>query len=168
MMHCVRFCSSFATAVSGPPAICTPNPKRTAATIRGSMALRLHSSGKSGFVKKFTIISPTATVFVSPAVSAYVPVTTGNIRTTTYMSTAAIAAVVRKVTMVVPMIFPARFKFCMLAMAELMETKTIGTTTQNMALMKRVPSGSSLFAPGQTAPTAQPPMMAMSIDRINP
>jgi hypothetical protein len=132
------------------------------------MALRLHSSGKSGFVKKFTIISPTATVFASPASKAYVPVTIGKNLTTTYMSEAAIAAVVRKVTSVVPMIFPARFKFCILAMAELMDRKTIGTTTQNMALIKRVPSGSRLLAPGQAAPTAQPPMMAMSIAKINP
>ena len=35
-----------------------PKPNSTAATIRGRIARRLSSSMKSGFVKKFTIISP--------------------------------------------------------------------------------------------------------------
>ena len=49
----------------------------------------------------------------------------------------------------------------MFAMAEEMETNTIGTTTQNIMLMKIVPMGSSAVAPGHTAPTTQPATMPM-------
>ena len=58
MMQLVMSSRNWAVLVSGPPLICTPKPNRTAATIRGRMARRLSSSAKSGFVKKFTIMSP--------------------------------------------------------------------------------------------------------------
>ena len=79
----------------------------------------------------------------------------------TYMITAAIAAVTQKVMIVVPITLPARRALFMFAMAEEMETNTIGTTTQNIMLMKIVPMGSSAVAPGQTAPTMQPETMPM-------
>ena len=78
-----------------------------------------------------------------------------------YMITAAIAAVTQKVMIVVPITLPARRALFMFAMAEEMETNTIGTTTQNIMLMKMVPMGSSAVAPGQTAPTMQPATMPM-------
>ena len=78
-----------------------------------------------------------------------------------YMITAAIAAVTQKVAIVVPMTLPARRALFMFAIAEEMETNTIGTTTQNIMLMKIVPMGSSAVAPGQTAPTTHPATMPM-------
>ena len=58
MMQPVISSSTCAVFVSGPPFIWMPKPNSTAATIRGRMARRLSSSAKSGFVKKFTIMSP--------------------------------------------------------------------------------------------------------------
>ena len=67
-----------------------------------------------------------------------------------------------------------------IAIAEEMETKTIGTTTQNIRLMNTVPIGSRQVAPalttspeasltaGQTAPVTQPAMMPTSIAIKNP
>lgn len=52
-------------------------------------------------------------------------------------------------------------------MAEEIEQNTMGTATQNIILMKTVPSGSRQVAPGQTAPTAQPATIANSMLRIN-
>ena len=56
----------------------------------------------------------------------------------------------------------------MFAIAEEMETNTIGTTTQNIMLMKIVPMGSSAVAPGQTAPTTHPETIPMIIQIKNP
>ena len=147
----------------------------------GRMALRLNSSVKSGFVKKLTIMSATPSVPpTSPSIIAYSPVTGGMSRTVTYMMTAAMAAVVRKVAMVTPMILPARFALCMLAMEEEMEQNTVGTAMQNIRFRKTVPSGSRTVAPltitspdasltaGQIAPTTQPATMPVSIRIRNP
>ena len=68
----------------------------------------------------------------------------------------AIAAVDKKVIIVVPITFPARESDFIFAIAEAMEAKTIGTTTQNMALIKSVPNGSKTVAPGQRSPVAVP------------
>ena len=163
----VRLDSSLATGVSAPPAHCTAKPKMIAATIRGSMALRLHSAVKSGTVKKFTIISAADTLPTSPSGGSYAPVTSGITRQTAYITTAAMAAVTRNVTRVAPMIFPARRIPFMLAMAEAMEQNTMGTATQNIILMKTVPNGSRQVAPGQAAPTAHPATIAISILRMN-
>jgi hypothetical protein len=84
-----------------------------------------------------------------------------------YMRMAAIAAVMRKVMIVVTMTRPARRALFMLAMAEAMEQNTSGTTTQNMRLMNTVPMGSRAVAPGQTAPTTQPAAMPTSIQMMN-
>ena len=92
----------------------------------------------------------------------------GRNRTITYMITAAMAAVHRNVTTVVPSSLPARFTLFMLAMAEEMEQNTIGTTTQNIRFTKTVPSGSRQVAPGHTAPTIQPATMAASMQIRNP
>ena len=90
------------------------------------------------------------------------------------------AAVVRKVAMVTPMILPARFALCMLAMEEEMEQNTVGTAMQNIRFRKTVPSGSRIVAPltmispsasltaGQIAPTTQPATMPVSIRIRNP
>ena len=147
----------------------------------GRMALRLNSSVKSGFVKKLTIMSATPSVPpTSPSIIAYSPVTGGMSRTVTYMMTAAMAAVVRKVAMVTHMILPARFALCMLAMEEEMEQNTVGTAMQNIRFRKTVPSGSRTVAPltitspdasltaGQIAPTTQPATMPVSIRIRNP
>ena len=77
------------------------------------------------------------------------------------------AAVIRKVATVMPMILPARRMPFMLAMADEIEQNTIGTTTQNIRLTKIVPIGCRQVAPGQTAPTAQPATMDVNIVRIN-
>ena len=158
-----------------------PKPNRTAATISGRIALRLNSSVKSGLVKKLMIISARPSVSpTSPSTTVYAPVTSGKIRTTMYMSSAAMPAVTTKVRIVVPMTLPARLMLCIFAIAEEMETKTIGTTTQNIRLMNTVPIGSRQVAPalttspeasltaGQTAPVTQPAMMPTSIAIKNP
>ncbi len=80
-------------------------------------------------------------------------------RTSTYMITEAMIVVTIKVKTVVPMSLPARLALFMLAMEEEMEKKTIGTTTQNIILINRVPSGSSAPAPGQAKPTTMPRTM---------
>ena len=138
----VRSCSRTAVLVLGPPFICTAKPKIMAATIRGRIARLLHNSVKSGLVKKFTISSlilavsgATVSVEVKPAG------TTGIRETTAYMITAAMAAVTKKVLTVTPMILPAFFMESMLAMAEAMEQKTMGTTMQNIRFRKMVPKG---------------------------
>ena len=82
--------------------------------------------------------------------------------TTMYMMIAAIAAVHRNVIMVVPITLPALEMDFMLAIAEAMEANTIGTTTQNMELMNRVPNGSRTVAPGHTRPV----MVPATIDTI--
>ena len=132
-------------------------------------------------IVKNTIMSATPSVPpTSPSISSYSPVTGGMSRTVTYMMTAAMAAGVRKVAMVTPMILPARFALCMLAMEEEMEQKTVGTAMQNIRFRKTVPSGSRTVAPltmispsasltaGQIAPTTQPATMPVSIRIRNP
>jgi hypothetical protein len=56
----------------------------------------------------------------------------------------------------------------MLAIAEEMEQKTMGTTIQNIMLMNKVPRGSNAVAPGQTAPVMQPATMPISMKMIKP
>jgi len=91
-----------------------------------------------------------------------------------YMMMAAMPAVTQKETTVTPIILPAFFMESMLAIAEAMEQKTMGTTTQNIRLINTVPKGSSTVAPGFTttspsltmgnkAPTIQPAMTPASI-----
>ena len=77
------------------------------------------------------------------------------------------AAVTKNTATVVPSTLPARLALPILAMAEEMEQKTIGTTMQNMRLMNTVPRGSSAVAPGQTAPVMHPAIMAKSMERMN-
>ena len=79
------------------------------------------------------------------------------------MMTEAMAPVTTKVAMVTPMIFPARARLFMLAMAPATEQNTSGTTMQNSRLIKIVPRGSSAVAPGQAQPTAHPAAMAPSM-----
>ena len=87
----------------------------------------------------------------------------------TYMIRAAMAAVVQKVATVMPMILPAFFMDSMLAMAEAMEQKTMGTTMQNIRLMNTVPRGSRTVAPGFTTSPAASPIMEEPIpSAINP
>ena len=104
----------------------------------------------------------------SPSLTVYWPLTSGKMRQTMYISTPEMAAVTRNVAIVVPMILPARFMFFMLAIAELMEQNTIGTTTQNIILTKRVPRN-SIFRPkaGQIPPTMQPSTIPVSMQTIN-
>ena len=74
------------------------------------------------------------------------------------------------------MILPARLRLSMLATALEMEAKTMGTTTQNIILMNRVPMGFRTVAPvpemmlppsstaaGHSQPTMQPSTMAASM-----
>ena len=84
-----------------------------------------------------------------------------------YMITAAMAAVQAKVTTVVPMTLPAFFALAIFATALEMEKNTIGTTTQNIMLMKMVPSGSSTVAPGQSQPVIAPATMPRTIVSMN-
>ena len=161
--HSVKLDKSRATGAPASPVHCTAKPKMMAATIRGSMAFRLQRAVKSGTVKKFTSISEAETEPTSPSGGAYVPVTRGTRRQTIYMITAAMAAVTKNVATVTPMIFPARRMLFILAMAEAMEQNTMGTTTQNIRLIKIVPMGCRQVAPGHTAPTAHPAIMARSM-----
>ena len=82
---------------------------------------------------------------------------------------AAIPAVTKKVTRVTPMTLPAFFAPGMLAIAEAMEQNTMGTTAQNMRLVKIVPKGSSAGAAcGNSKPVMQPPTMPISIHTRKP
>ena len=141
------------------------------------MARRLRSPTKSSAVKKFTsswdndAYSP-----ISPAgMSVQGARTGGKRRMSRYMIAAAMAPVTTKVPTVMPMIFPARARLRMLATALEMDAKTIGTTIQNMRLMKTVPRGLSTVAPawttapsasrvtGKSSPAIQPRTMAPSM-----
>ena len=156
--------SIFAVAHSRPPFSWTPKPNRIAATISGRIALRLNSSVKSGLVKKLMIRVGTLISVASAVSTASKPCgTMGTRRTMIYMMTAAMPAVQRKVSTVVPMTLPAFLALVMLATALEIEKNTIGTTTQNIMLMKMVPSGSRQVAPGHTAPTIAPATMPRTI-----
>ena len=170
MMQPVTSSRSFAVMVFLPPDIWMPKPQRMAKMIRGRMARRDHSSIKSGLVKKLTIMSATPRVSpTSPSVTVYWPWTRGKMRQITYMMTAAMPAVTQKVATVTPMILPAFFMDSMLAMAEQMEQKTIGTTTQNIRLVKMVPSHARLPAcSGHTQPNTQPAPMPSSMLVMKP
>ena len=125
-----RLLSSFPTAHSEPPQMDTPKPKIIEATIRGSILLRLKSSGKSLTVRKLTISSPT--VLGSPTSSAATSKgvsTGGNSFTAAIIMMPAIMPVTMKVTRVEPSILPSRFMLDILPTAEAMEMNTIGTTT---------------------------------------
>ena len=85
------------------------------------------------------------------------------------------AAVTMNVAIVTPMILPARFALCILAMADEIEQNTVGTAMQNIRFRNTVPSGSRTVAPGtrispaaslvagQMAPTMQPATIPVSI-----
>ena len=124
-----------------PPVICTEKPNRMENTIRGSMARRLSRPTKSEEVKKLTIISVmvACSPISSAAISAQGVSTGGNSFISTNMMTAAIAPVMTKVAMVVPMILPARSLLSMLATEPAMDANTRGTTMQNIMLMNTVP-----------------------------
>ena len=82
---------------------------------------------------------------------------------------AIVAAVVKNVATVTPMTLPAFFALGMLAMAEQMEQKTIGTTTQNIRLVKMVPSQLRLDAcSGHSQPKTQPAPMPSSMLMMKP
>ena len=66
--------SSPATLVLGPPHICTPKPKKMPAMISCRMERRLQSSGKSGLVKKPTIMAPAVMGSEAPGSKAGSPV----------------------------------------------------------------------------------------------
>ena len=90
-------------------------------------------------------------------------------RQTMYMMMAAIPAVTQKVATVVPMILPAFLTESMLAMAEQMEQKTIGTTTQNIRFVKMVPSQARFPAcSGKNQPNRQPAAIPASMLVIKP
>ena len=72
-----------------------------------------------------------------------------------------------KVITVVPISFPALFALFIFAMEEEIEKNTIGTTTQNIMLIKRVPNGSSAPAPGHINPTTMPSTMPRIIVKKN-
>ena len=95
------------------------------------------------------------------------------------MMRAAMDAVTQKVSTVTPIILPARRMEAMLAMAEVMDRNTMGTTTQNIRLINTVPRGSSTVAPAETRsspcrttgnsrPTTQPAMMPVSMEIRKP
>ena len=118
-------------------------PNRMEKTISGSMALRLSRPTKSSVVKKFTIMSAreACSPMASVAMSVQGSSTGGTSFMTMNMMTAATAPVTTKVSTVVPMILPARFRLRTLATELEMEANTSGTTTQNIILMNTVPAG---------------------------
>ena len=135
----------------------------------GRIALRLKSSKKSGFVKKFTSKSANPRPATSTLSSTTFPLEMGKMRITMYIKTAAMAAVTRNVPTVTPMSLPARFAPAAFAIAEDIEKNTSGTTMQNMRLMNTVPSGSSLVpSSGANAPIRHPQTMPSSIKIIKP
>ena len=83
------------------------------------------------------------------------------------MITEAMIVVHINVTTVVPISFPALRALFILAMEEEMEKKTIGTTTQNIMLINKVPSGSSAPAPGHANPTIMPRTIPRIIEKKN-
>ena len=100
--------------------------------------------------------------------------TGGKIFMMTIMMTAAMAPVMMKVSTVVPIILPARLRLFMVAMEPAMEENTIGTTMQNIMLIKRVPKGLRTVAPawmtsspsftwGKIQPTTEPRIMDASM-----
>ena len=118
--------------------------------------------------KKPEKAKPAAPVVSAPPVADPAPAASEGVSAEVIAAiTAAIAAVTRKDAIVTLMILPARRALTMFAIAEEIEQNTIGTTTQNIMLINSVPSGSRLFAPGHTAPTTQPAMIASSILRMN-
>ena len=137
--------------------------------MRGKIALRLSSSKKSGFVKKFTSNSAKPRPATSTLSSTTLPLEMGKMRMTMYINTAAMAAVTRNVPTVTPMSLPARFAPDAFAIAEDIEKNTSGTTMQNIRLINTVPSGSS-FVPisGANTPMRQPQTMPSSMKIINP
>ena len=159
-----RLLSSFPTAHSGPPQMDTPKPKIIEATIRGSILLRLKSSGKSLTVRKLTISSPT--VLGSPTSSAATSKgvsTGGNSFTAAIIMMPAIMPVTINVTRVEPSILPSRFMLDILPTAEAMEMNTIGTTTVNIAFTNISPRGASTPALSpSSAPAIQPSTMEQS------
>lgn len=128
---------------SGPPTRLVAKPNRMEKTISGSMALRLSRPTKSSVVKKFTIMSAreACSPMASVAMSVQGSSTGGTSFMTMNMMTAATAPVTTKVSTVVPMILPARFRLRTLATELEMEANTSGTTTQNIILMNTVPAG---------------------------
>ena len=107
------------------------------------MALRRSRPTKSSVVKKFTIMSAreACSPMASVAMSVQGSSTGGTSFMTMNMMTAATAPVTTKVSTVVPMILPARFRLRTLATELEMEANTSGTTTQNIILMNTVPAG---------------------------
>ena len=104
-------------------------------------------------------LAPLGTIFTNLMFCLVVPMV--------YIITAATAAVQKKVTTVTPMTLPARSALGILAMALQMEQNTMGTTRQNIRLVKMVPRGARLAADwGHSRPTTQPPTMPASIHRM--
>ncbi|MPM85021.1 hypothetical protein SDC9_132098 [bioreactor metagenome] len=138
IMQLDRSSRNLPTRQSGPPFIFTPKPKMIENTINGSMARRLNRPTKSSAVRKLTISS--ATLFCSSTVPAAIScqgTSTGGISfISTIMMTAAMAPVITKAAMVVPIILPARLALFMLATAPEMDANTMGTTMQNIRLIK--------------------------------
>ena len=132
----------------------------------GSIALRLRSPTKSLAVKKFTIISErdAYSPISSDGRSVHGSNTGGKIFRITNIITAATAPVTTKVPTVVPIIFPARPLLLIPAIELEIEANTKGTTTQNIMLMKIVPSGLiAIPNDGANQPTIQPRIIAPSI-----
>ena len=79
------------------------------------------------------------------------------------MMTAAMAPVITKVTMVVPMILPARWRLSILATEPAMEANTRGTTMQNIRLMNTLPRKAiPWLKAGKNQPTRAPATMQHS------
>ena len=114
-------------------------------------------------MKKLTISSDNPATSGSPASNCGSIVNMGKNLTTAYIITLATAAVQVKVTSVIPSIFPALRGLAIFAIADDIEQKTMGTTTQNIIFTKRVPSGSRAVAPGHTAPTMHPAAIPVSM-----
>ena len=140
------------------------------------MALRLSRPEKSLTVKKFTIRSGMEMgLSTSPAARSLQGSRTGGISfISTIMMTAAMAPVMTKVKMVVPMILPARLRLFIVAMDPEIEENTMGTTMQNIMFRNSVPRGLRTVAPawmtsspsltcGKNQPTREPMIMEPSM-----
>ena len=155
---------------SGPPAAFVANPKRIENTISGSIALRESSPTKSSAVKKFTIssLSDAYSPISSFGNVVHASRTGGNIFISTNIITAAIAPVIIKVSIVVPIIFPARRRLFIPATEPAIDANTSGTTTQNIIFINTVPRGFIAVPPlGLSQPNMHPATIAASITARN-
>ena len=170
-MRYLTICSIASATTEMPRPIARPRspsdwrqkPKKIVKRISGSIARRESRFTKSSVVKALTIWSGVLKACISPAASIWILAPCAGGKSVTVMSIriAATAPVTRNTTTSERMTFPRRSIEDIEATALQIVVKTSGTTTINIALIKRSPSGLSTRASLPiTAPMTQPIAMA--------